>query len=221
VTPPFSSEQFFAVFASYNVAVWPLQVVFNLVAISLVAVALLRWRRAGTIVPLGLAVFWIWMGLAYHWIYFADINPAARLFAVAFVAEGGLLALWGLKGPSPRFGPARDAFGITGGVLIAYALAIYPVLGIALGHTYPAQPTFGLPCPTTIFTIGLLLWAEPKVPWWLLIIPALWSVVGTTAVRYFGVLEDAVLPVAAWLGSAMILLENRRARTTSARHKQP
>lgn len=48
-----------------------------------------------------------------------------------------------------------------------------PSLGVAIGHTYPAQPTFGLPCPTTIFTFGLLLWVRPPVPWSLLVIPVL------------------------------------------------
>jgi len=211
VEPPFSSEQFFGVFASYNLAVWPLQVAFNVVAISLVILAFAGWRRAGLVIPVVLAVFWIWMGVVYHWIHFSTINPAARVFAVAFVIEGALLTLWGLRGPSPRFAPEPDAYGVVGGVLIFYALAVYPMLGIALGHTYPAQPTFGLPCPTTIFTVGLLLWASPKVPWWLLVIPASWSIVGMTAVRYFGVLEDAMLPIAVLLGGAFILSKNRRA----------
>jgi len=211
VDPPFSAEQFFAVFAAYNVAIWPLQVAFEVAALALAVAAIVRWRPAGTVIPSVLAFFWIWMGVAYHWIRFSEINPAARLFAVAFVVEGALLARWGLRRPSPGFEPGHDAFGVAGGALIVYALAVYPVLGVLLGHAYPAQPTFGLPCPTTIFTMGLLLWAKPRVPWWLLVVPALWSVVGMSAVRYLGVVEDTMLPIAAWVGGAMILFRNRRA----------
>lgn len=42
--------------------------------------------------------------------------------------------------------------------LVAYAMVIHPVIGILVGHTWPAMPMLGIaPCPTTIFTIGLLL----------------------------------------------------------------
>jgi hypothetical protein len=50
--------------------------------------------------------------------------------------------------------------GWTGGLLIIFSLIIYPLLGLLFGHRYPTMPTFGLPCPTTIFTIGVLLFAE-------------------------------------------------------------
>jgi hypothetical protein len=43
-------------------------------------------------------------------------------------------------------------------LLIVHAMLVYPVLGIVSGHVYPGQPIFGVaPCPTTIFTFGLLL----------------------------------------------------------------
>jgi hypothetical protein len=75
---------------------------------------------------------------------------------------------------------------------------------------YPRQPTFGLPCPTAIFTIGVLLWARSRVHWSLLVVPAAWSVLGFSAVISFGVLEDAMLPVAGILGGALILWHNSR-----------
>ncbi len=40
---PFDSPQFFAVFARYNLAVWPAQVVLNGLAIALVMVVLRAW----------------------------------------------------------------------------------------------------------------------------------------------------------------------------------
>jgi hypothetical protein len=87
---------------------------------------------------------------------------------------------------------------------------------MALDHVYPAQPTFGLPCPTTIFTVGMFVWLKPKAPWWLLIVPLLWSGIGMTAVVYFGVLEDAMLPIATISAAVLILIKNRRERTAIA-----
>jgi hypothetical protein len=149
------------------------------------------------------------MGAAYHWAFFARINPLARVFGALFILEG--LLLWStLRSEGLRFGADRDVSGVVGGLLIGYALLVYPVLGTARGHLYPAQPTFGLPCPTTLFTIGVLLWARPRVLRRLLVIPVLWSLVGASAVAFFGVMEDAMLPVAGIVGGALLLGKGRR-----------
>ena len=60
--------------------------------------------------------------------------------------------------------------------LVLYSVA-YPFLS-ALGHKYPTTPTFGVPCPTAILTIGALLTLRGRVPLTLAIIPALWGLIG-------------------------------------------
>lgn len=212
MTPPFSAEQFFGVFVAYNEAVWPAQVLLVGLAAAVIVLAFRRPSWHGAAIGGALGALWAWMGVAYHWAFFTEINPAARVFGALFVLEGGLLAWAGLRTGGLSFRPGADLFGWVGGFFVVYALLVYPLLGIAWGHTYPAQPTFGLPCPTTIFTLGVLLWARPKVPWVLLVIPAVWAVVGSSAVRYFGVFEDAMLPVAAILGTVLVLVRNRAAR---------
>jgi hypothetical protein len=79
--------------------------------------------------------------------------------------------------------------------LIVYALAVYPALGEAFGAGYPAAPTFGLPCPTTIFTIGVLLLAKTDVRA-ILVVPILWAAVGSVAAFTLGVYQDLGLLVA-------------------------
>jgi hypothetical protein len=159
-----------------------------------------------------LAALWAWMGVAYHWTFFAEINPAARIFGALFLVEAALLLWVGFRTHDLDFEPRRDLFGVAGGLLIAYALVVYPLVGLALGHRYPAQPTFGLPCPTTIFTVGMLVWLKPKVPWGPLIVPLIWSGIGMTAVFHFGVLQDTMLPVATISAAVLIRMKNRRAR---------
>jgi uncharacterized protein DUF6064 len=199
---PFGVADFLEVFARYNQAVWPAQVALELAALWAVVVAL-RHPGGGTrTIAVILGMLWLWMGLVYHLVFFRAINPAAVAFGAAFVAEGLLLcALPGWR-RKVRFGWTPDASGLLGAVLIGYALIVYPLVGYALGHRYPTAPTFGLPCPTTILTLGLLVWARPR-PWSLLVIPLLWSAVGASAAVQLGMWEDLGLVAA---GSSVLAL---------------
>jgi len=201
VTLPFTAEQFFEVFARYNRAVWPMQVVLVLLAVAALALAVRPNRLSDRLVAGILSILWLWMGLAYHLAFFARINPAAVFFSALFAAQAILLASAGLGGEL-SFRLALDRRSLVAGALIAYALAAYPALNVLLGHRYPATPTFGLPCPTTIFTIGLLLAARP-CPRHLLLIPAAWSLLGFSAARQLGVVADYGLVVAGVVGIAV------------------
>lgn len=91
-------------------------------------------------------------------------------------------------------------------------LLIYPLIGLSLGRVYPASPTFGLPCPTTIFTFGILLWIDRRVPVHLAMVPLLWAVIGTSAVFSFDIVEDAALAVAGAVTAILLFRRNRRLR---------
>jgi len=84
------------------------------------------------------------------------------------------------------------------------------VLGYNLGHVYPYSPTFGLPCPTTIFTFGILLFTNEKMPVHLLIIPLLWSVIGFTAAINLIIYEDTGLLIAGLTTFTLLLISNRK-----------
>jgi hypothetical protein len=64
---------------------------------------------------------------------------------------------------------------------------------MAFGHRYPAAPTFGVPCPTVILTIGLFLTARGKIPTLLAIVPVLWGFIGGSAAVLLAVPTDYVL----------------------------
>jgi hypothetical protein len=190
---PFSRAEFFTVFARYNESVWPAQAVLYALAIIVVVLALRRSVAASRGTPAVLAVLWLWMGIVYHAGFFADINPVALVFAVIFIVQSVLFAVLAVRPKAGAFQPRRDLAGWAGGVLVVLGLLIYPILSVAAGHHYPAQPTFGLPCPTTIFTLGMLLWAIDTIPWPVLIIPVLWAAIGTVAAIQLGVSEDLSL----------------------------
>ena len=79
-----------------------------------------------------------------------------------------------------------------------------------LGHGYPRSPSFGVaPCPTTIFSFGLLRLTSAKVPRSVLVIPFLWSLLGFTASFLLGVPEDIGLVVAGVLSVGLLLWRDR------------
>lgn len=137
------------------------------------------------------------MGAMYHLRYFAPINPAAPLFGFLSIAQG-LLFVWSA-------GTDKLCLSLTapgkwvGGVLAVYSLLVYPLLNHIFGHEYPAVPTFGLPCPTTILTLGLLWWLQGTFIRVLAVVPILWSGIGGMAAFSLGVPQDLGLLVAGLL----------------------
>jgi hypothetical protein len=82
----------------------------------------------------------------------------------------------------------------------------YPLIN-AIDHLSLLRiPTFGLPCPTTIFTVGVLMLATPR-SWKLSIVPVIWSAIGGSAAFLLGVHADVALPVA---GIALVIFSVRR-----------
>ena len=188
---PFTPDQFFGVFAEYNEAFW-------LVVVALwfatIAALVLVWRypeRWSPMLSLFLGALWLWNAAAYHAFLFTRINPAAWIFSALFAVQAALFLRSGGQG-RPVYLSSTGARQGVGLALGAYAVA-YPFLTMALGHDYPATPTFGLPCPTTILTIGLLLTVRERVPLSLSVIPILWGFIGGSAAALLQVHTDYVL----------------------------
>jgi len=160
---PFTQEQFFEIFPAYNVAVWPAQFVLNVLAIAMVVLVLRAPERAERLVSYGLALLWCWLALAYHLAFFWSINPAAPFFAGVSLAAAGAFAWFGGVRGALQFQQGMSARSAVGLSMVMFALAVYPAIGEYIGHRYPALPTFGLPCPTAIFTLGVLLMAVPSL----------------------------------------------------------
>lgn len=190
---PFSREEFFGVFARYNEAVWPAQLGLYLVALIALVFAFRRSRDASRGVYAVLAILWLWMAVVYHGAFFFAINPLAALFAVVFLIQAFIFAGLAAQRTVAVIDPLNDFSGWAGGVLVCFGLVFYELLSMAKGHFYPYQPTFGLPCPTTIFTLGLLLWGWQRIPRFALVIPILWACIGTLAAFQLGVAEDLSL----------------------------
>lgn len=206
---PFSVQDFLDVFRNYNETVFPLQILFYLIAFTAIYFAFSRKKNSDKIISGILSFFWLWIGIVYHILFFSAINKAAYIFGVLFVVQGLLFLQFGVLKGSLKFGNKSGLQSIIAYILLAYALVIYPFLGYIFGHLYPYSPTFGLPCPTTIFTFGILLLTKQKIPLFLLIIPFLWSLLGFSAAIQLHVYEDFGLLVAGLTATFMIVYMNK------------
>jgi hypothetical protein len=214
----FTPEVFFDLFEQYNRAIWPWQFVAYGLGVIALLLTIREFPQRDRIIGAILAMFWLWIGIAYHFLYFTQINFVAPVFALLFVIQGllfaGLLAI--RKQVAFRFHP--DLFGWTGLAFTLFAMVVYPLLGWLAGHGWPRAPVFGVtPCPTTIFTWGMLLLVHERTPLRLTVIPLIWSVIGGSAAWLLKVPEDASLPVAALAGFMLILWKNRLAARAAKR----
>ena len=105
---PFTHAQFIEVFARYNANVWPAQVVAYLLALAMLVSILSPWKAKGRWVAAGLALMWLWTGVAYHGVHFSSINKAAYLFGALFVIQALLLVRAALT-DGLRFAPSGTA----------------------------------------------------------------------------------------------------------------
>lgn len=211
---PFTLDQFLAVFAAYNEAIWPAQIAAY--ALGAVAVLFRPGRSSNRIIAAVLAVMWLWTGIVYHGLFFAGINKAAFGFAALFIVQGIAFLYTGVIRDNLRFGPRMDVPAVAGGIFILYAAVLYPLIGIATGHGWPAMPMFGVtPCPVVIFSFGLFLLTTQRFSYWLLAIPFVWSLIGGSAAILLDVPQDWVLLLSGIVAVPLIVLRDRRAPTVT------
>jgi hypothetical protein len=214
---PFTIDQFLKLFESYNLAVFPVQWLAYLLGAAVVLGILTKWTRCPQLTALILASMWIWNGAVYHIAFFSRINPLAYLFGSLFILQG-LFFLWnGVYRNDLRFDPKWNLQTITGGLFVLYALGIYPLLTQLFGHGWPQSPMFGVaPCPTTIFTFGLLLMSAARISVYLLVVPLMWSLVGMSAAINLKIVADYGLIAAGLIGTGAILCRNTAGRYVRA-----
>jgi Family of unknown function (DUF6064) len=217
VNIPFTSAEFYGVFSAYNMAVWPMQL--PLLALGVLAVVLLIRQRTNANVGISaiLAFLWVWQALAYHLAFFTAINPLAYAFSAVFMAGAAVFFWQGVVRRRLSFKPTVITNGWrmwAGWGLLMFALLIYPAWTYLSGHHYPAFPTFGLPCPSTLFTIGLLAFLVRPYPRSPFVVPVLWCFVGSQAAFVFDVTADLGLIVAGVLGLVLVVQSKDAAATS-------
>ena len=154
MNPPFTLEQFLAVFARYTSRL-PMQILLNArgLAVCRLDVSPSVWASRTKLL---ICLSWGGMAIAYHFASSATSILPPGCSVRCFCSEARRFAWTGMVGPMSRFGSVRPAKHRRRGVIV-FALVLYPVHRLFDRSSLPDAPTFGLPCPTTIFTLGLLL----------------------------------------------------------------
>ena len=202
-------SQFLATFGRASAAVWPMQIVWYLAAVAIVALALWPVRRSSQLICALAAAYFAWIGIAY----FAWQMPGmhyAWLWATAYTLEAVLLVVAGVVRSDLVIRPRWDLASGLGAVFIAYALIGYPLVGVLGGHALRVVPVFGVsPCATVIFFLGLLLWAIPPAPAYVLLLPLAWSLGAAPPDLARGVTADYGMLIAALLTAGVIIWRDR------------
>jgi hypothetical protein len=202
--PTFTLEQFLEMISRYNTTFWPLQLVAYLLGAVAVILAIRMSSYSSKAILAILALFWLWVGIVFNWAFFSPLYPMAVLFVVLFAIEGVMLAFTGLSRQTLTFKPRADARSAVGALLVVYSMLGYPAIEYLLGRGFPDLLPFGLvPCPMTVFTLGILLWADEKPPWYVIAIPILYSLSGVIPI-WKGIVEDIGL-VAAGLSAIFMV----------------
>ncbi len=198
-----------ATFERYNLDIWPMQVLAYLFGIVALFFAFRRMGYSNRITIGVLAILWLWTGIGFFLLYFAKVYTPAYAFGGLFIIQAAIFLVDLFK---PRISHAfkPDIYPIVGILFIAYAMVGYPLVGYLIGHQYPQAPPFGLsPCPLVVFTFGLFLLTDKKVPKLYLVIPLLWAIGGIMPVSV-GIYEDIGLILSGILGTILILYRDRK-----------
>ncbi len=175
-------DGFLDLLQAYNTDIWPMQAATNVLGLIALIAVLASFRKANVVVLTVLSFLWLWTGSVFCLMYWTALSKPAYLFGLMFIAQGILFfPMIAQTKVAFRFLPgSRSLLGL---VLIAYAMVGYPIVGNLVNHIFPRSLPFGVvPCPTTIFTIGMLLLADKPFPRHFAIIPIVWSVFGVVRV---------------------------------------
>ena len=201
----FSSRVYWRMFELHNAELWPLQVLT--LAAGLI-ILLIAWRGIGARwLALILAMLWLLVGWSFLWNRYATINWAVAYVAPAFAIEGMLLLMIGSLLDALTFhrrGPARGI----GYLILAFALAGYPLLSPLQGRSWASSEVFGIaPDPTVIATLGVMLLSRGRLLPVLWPIPVLWCLLSGMTLLTMGEpqasapLAPLALAAAVWVGT--------------------
>lgn len=222
-----SGEEFFALLETYNVVYWPVHVVTFLLGVTAVVLALKKATGFDRIISGILASLWLWSGVIFLIVFFGPSTP--MIFGITvpgfwyaagalFIIQSIVFLYFGVIRRSIAYGSDGNPYATVGLVAIAYAMIVYPIIGYITGHPIPGYPLFGsAPCPVTIFTVGMLLLTNRRMPRLVPIIPLIWGLMGILAVVVFSVWADVGLFAAGILGFLILKRNAKMPDSTLAR----
>jgi hypothetical protein len=184
----------------YNMELYPAQ--YLMLGLGLIAIltVFFRTKHSSRIISAILAFLYGWIGIQFYMIYFREFMPMPFVFGFLFLTQAIIFILEGTIRNRISFRFKADMYGLTGALLLFYALFGYQGLEYLLGRGYPEILSFGMfPCPTVIFSLGILLWTSKKFPTYILIVPLVHALSGFIPAFMIGIIEDMGLIISGLL----------------------
>jgi hypothetical protein len=173
----FSPRTYYRLIERYNAAVWPAHLAALAMGLGIALLLRRPARRHALIVSSFLAILWAWVAWAFLWKRYATINWAVAYLVPFFGLQVVLLVWSGIVRGALEFRISRNFAGVSGMAVFGLALLVYPLLATLVARDWRQTEVFGIaPDPTVIGTAGLLLLAQGRPRWELLIVPLLWCV---------------------------------------------
>ena len=209
----FGPDVYWRLFELHNRALWPLPVLAGVT--GLVCLLLLSTRRSLAVRTAVILVAVACLGAAYFCATrYGPINWPANYAAWGFALEAGLLTVTVSASRLTLPEVISRATGIAGYGLLALALVLYPVVGLAFGRSLAQAEIIGLaPDPTAIACLGVLsLVATGGWMRALTVIPLLWCVSSAATLLALGDPQAWVLIAALilWASGPVIALVGRK-----------
>jgi hypothetical protein len=202
----FSIEELLLVLESYNLDIWPLQIIAYVLILLVLFLLLKPTKYSVKIVLVVLSFFWLFTGVVFCFIYWAPSHIFGYIFGICCTVQG-LLFLYSLIRSDITIASPNKTNILIGMLFILYAIIGYQIFGYYLGHIYPKFFAVGLvPCPTTILTFGIFLIIR-NIPIKYYVIPLTISLGGFLA-AYNGIYEDVGLIITGILGTILLMRIN-------------
>ena len=171
----FSPRTYYRTIELYNLAVWPAQIIGLALGVAIVALLATRTRHRDRIIAAFLALCWLWIGWAFHYEHYAQINWAATWIGAAFALQSGLLVGVGVIGGRIAFDIPIVRVSWLAVALNAVIVVGYPLIAPLDGRAWTSAEAFGTaPDPTALATVAVVALVRGRIRWLLLAIPLLW-----------------------------------------------
>jgi hypothetical protein len=193
------AEEWWRIIETYGVRIWPVQIVFYIVAILLTGWLLFKpGRIQNWLMKLYLLIAFAWNGILFFLILAKDITGDSYgnyFFGSLFIIVSVLFAV-DLFREKMQFSLPAAGWRKYATLVLLLLVFCYPLFGIALGHSFGSLIMPGtFPCPTTALGLLVLTTALPRVDKIAYILLLFWALAFPPFIQIpkYGVYEDAIM----------------------------
>jgi len=187
------------VMENYGLKIWPMQIVFYVIAILLTVWLFIRPGRIQNILmKLYLCIVFAWIGIAFYFIFARGISGniyGNYIMGVLFIIVSLLFAA-DLFRNKMHFSLPEVRWQRYSTLVLTFLAFSYPWIGMAFGHRFPNLIITGsVPCPTITLSLILLTTSLPRVNKIIYILLLFLAIPFTPFFQIFkyGVYEDIIL----------------------------